>query len=178
VLSRVAVAVITGTVAVLGLGCSHATPGVATATPPKFPDLNAFQSVDAAPYTSAARAGGATYFATPDGLQCILPNPPKPGDHVSASCDGPLPGLPDNAPVGSDGCSVVGSPSSLPTDLNPYGFQKGTGCPVITSPLLDVGQKITKGDITCVVGTDRLTACIDPILNRGFVLRSAGSWTF
>jgi len=163
---------------VLGLGCSRAAPGVATATPPKFPDVNAFQPVDAARYTAAARAGGAAYFATPDGLQCILPNPPKPGDHVSASCDGPLPGLPDNAPVGGDGCSVVGSPTSLPTDLGPYGFQKGTGCPVITSPLLTVGQKITKGDITCVVGADRLTACIDPILNRGFVLQSAGSWTF
>lgn len=178
-LSRVTLAVITAAVAVLSLACSRNAPGVATATPPpKFPDLNAFQAVDAAPYTAAARAGGAAYFATPDGLQCVLPNPPKPGEHVSASCDGPLPGLPDNAPVGSDGCSVVASPSSLPTDLNPYSFQKGTGCPIITSPLLNVGQKLTKGDITCVVGADRLTACIDPILNRGFVLQSAGSWTF
>jgi hypothetical protein len=178
VLSRIAVAVITATVAVLGLGCSRAAPGIATATPPNFPDLNAFQPVDPAPYTAAARAGGAAYFVTPDGLQCSLPNPNKPGDHVSASCDGPLPGLPGNAPVGSDGCSVVGPPTSLPTDLGPYSFQKGTGCPIVTSPLLSVGQKITKADITCVVGADRLTACIDPILNRGFVLQPSGSWTF
>jgi hypothetical protein len=176
--SRMAVAAITATVAVLGLGCSRAAPGIATATPPNFPDLNAFQSVDPAPYTAAARAGGAAYFVTPDGLQCSLPNPNKPGDHVSASCDGPLPGLPGNAPVGSDGCSVVGPPTSVPTDLGPYSFQKGTGCPVVTSPLLNVGQKITKADITCVVGADRLTACIDPILNRGFVLQPSGSWTF
>ncbi|WP_232078184.1 hypothetical protein [Mycobacterium paraseoulense] len=168
----------TGVVAVLGLGCSRSTPGVATATPPQFPDLNSFQPVDPGPYTSAARAGGATYFATPDGLQCILPNPAKPADHVSASCNGPLPGLPENAPVGSDGCSVIGSPTSLPTDLGPYTFQKGTGCPIITSPLLKVGQKLTKADITCVVGVGRLTACIDPILNRGFVLQPSGSWTF
>jgi hypothetical protein len=66
----------------------------------------------------------------------------------------------------------------VPTDLGPYSFQKGTGCPVVTSPLLNVGQKITKADITCVVGADRLTACIDPILNRGFVLQPSGSWTF
>lgn len=176
--NKVAVAAIIGALTVLGLGCSRGTPGVATATPPKFPDLNAFQPVDPALYTSAARAGGATYFATPDGLQCIVPAPSKPGDHVSASCDGPLPGLPDNAPIGSDGCSVVATPTSLPTDLSPYSFQKGTGCPIITSPLLNVGQKITSGDITCVVGADRLTACIDAILKRGFVLQSSGSWTF
>ncbi len=169
-----AVAAITATVAVLGLGCSRTAPGIATATPPNFPDLNAFQPVDPAPYTAAARAGGAAYFVTPDGLQCNLPDPSKPGDHVSASCDGPLPGLPGNAPVGSDGCSVVGPPTSVPTDLGPYSFQKGTGCPIVTSPLLTVGQKITKADITCVVGADRLTACIDPILNRGFVLQPSG----
>ncbi|BBY24079.1 hypothetical protein [Mycobacterium stomatepiae] len=176
--NRVAAAAMTVTVAFSGLACSHANPGIAKATPPNFPDLNAFQSVDPAPYTASARGGGATYFATPDGLQCSVPNPGKPGDHVSASCDGPLPGLPANSPVGSDGCSVVGTPTSLPTDLGPYGFQKGTGCPIITSPLLNVGQKITKGDITCVVGADRLTACVDPILNRGFVLQPSGSWTF
>ena len=134
--------------------------------------------MDPAPYTASARAGGAAYFVTPDGLQCVLPDPYEPGDHVSAGCSGPLPGLPDNAPVGSGGCSAVGTPTSLPTDLGPYSFQKGTGCPIITSPLLNVGQKITKGDITCLVDADRLTACIDPILNRGFVLQPSGSWTF
>jgi hypothetical protein len=173
---RVALAVIAGIVAILG--CSHCTSGVAMAAPPGFPELDAFQPVDPGPYTSAGRAGGAVYFATPDRLQCVLPAAAKPGDHVSASCDGPLPGLPDNAPVGSDGCSMVGPPTSLPTDLSPYTFQKGTGCPIITTPVLNAGQKISKGDITCVVGADRLTACIDPILNRGFVLQAGGSWTF
>ncbi|WP_322857756.1 hypothetical protein [Mycobacterium shigaense] len=176
--NKMTVAVIAATVAVVGLGCSHTTPGIAKAAPPNFPDLNAFQPVDPAPYTATARAGGAAYFATPDGLQCSLPNPARPGDHVSASCDGPLPGLPADSSVGSDGCSMVGSPTSLPTDLGPYRFQAGTGCPIITSPLLNAGHKITKADITCVVGADRLTACIDPILNRGFVLQPSGSWTF
>lgn len=27
-------------------------------------------------------------------------------------------------------------------------------------------------------GADRLTACIDPKLNRGFVLQPSGSWIF
>jgi hypothetical protein len=176
--STVTLRALRATVTAVGLGFALVGAGCAAAQPPSFPDLNAFQPVDPASYTASARAGGATYFTTPDGLQCVLPNPAKPGDHVSASCDGHLPGLPDNAAVGSDGCSQVTTPSSLPTDLGPYSFQKGTGCPILTSPLLKVGQKITKGDITCVVGADQLTGCIDPVLNRGFVLQSSGSWTF
>lgn len=72
----------------------------------------------------------------------------------------------------------MGSPTSLPTDLGPYSFQEGTGCQILTTPLLNVGQKITTAGITCAVGGDRLTACIDPLLNRGFVLQPSGSWTF
>jgi hypothetical protein len=179
VLSKKAIAVLTTTTyAVAGLGLSLAYPGISNATPPGFPDLNTFQSVDSTGYTASARAGGAVYFTTPDGLSCTLPKPYKQGDHVSASCGGPLPGLPDNAPVGPGGCTEVTTPTSLPTDLGPYSFQNGTGCPIDTTPLLNVGQKITKGDITCVVGADRLTACVDPVLNRGFVLQPSGSWTF
>jgi hypothetical protein len=177
-LSNRAITAVSGTFAVAGLGLGLAGFGIAAAAPPGFPDLNAFQPVDPARYTAAAFGPGAAYFVTPDGVQCVLPNPYKPSDHVSASCDGPLPGLPDNAPVGDDGCSTVSTSSSLPDDLGPYGFHKGTGCPILTSPLLSVGQEITTGGITCVVGADRLTACIDPILNRGFVIQPSGSWTF
>jgi hypothetical protein len=177
-LSNKATTAIGATFAAAGLGLALSAPGIATASPPGFPDLNAFQPVDPTGYTAAPRAGGAVYFVTPDGLQCILPNPYRPGDHVSASCSGPLPGLPANATVGPGGCSEVTTPTSLATDLGPYSFQQDTGCPILTTPLLNVGQKITTGDITCVVGTDRLTACIDPILNRGFVLQPSGSWTF
>jgi len=163
---------------VLGLAHSLTQASTAAAAPPGFPDLDAFQPVDPAQYATGGRGGGQTFFATPDGLQCGWPIVNKPDDHVSAGCDGPLPGLPVTAPVGSDGCSVVGTATSLPSDLGPYGFQRGTGCPVLTSQVLNVGQKITAANITCVVGADRLTACIDPILNRGFVLQPAGSWTF
>jgi hypothetical protein len=149
------------------------------AAPPAFPDLNAFQPVDPALYTKHfPMGGGGVFFATPDGLQCgwaSLDNGPQ--VHVSGGCDGPLPGLPDTAPRGQYGCEMVGTASTLPSDLSPYSFYKGT-CPVITSPLLNVGQKITAANTTCLVGADRLTACIDPILNRGFVLQPAGSWTF
>lgn len=65
----------------------------------------------------------------------------------------------------------------MPKDLGPYVFQKD-GCPVILSKLLDVGQKVTTANTTCLVGANRLTACIDPILNRGLVLQPSGSWTF
>lgn len=164
-------AVTAGAAAMLSAAPAHGQP-------PGFPDLGAYQPVDPARYTASARAGGAAYFVTPDGLQCVLPAPGAPGQHVSASCGGRLPGLPPDAPVGADGCSAVGSPSQLPGDLSPYTFQAATGCPVISAPALEVGQKITASDITCVVGPDRLTACIDPSLNRGFVLRPEGSWTF
>jgi len=174
-LTRVTAAVAGLSVPLIGAACAGAQP---PAPPPTFPDLNTFQPVDPAAYTASPRAGGATYFTTPDGLQCVLPKPAKAGDHVSASCDGPLPGLPADAPIGKDGCSAVATPTSLPTDVGPYSFQAGTGCPVLTTPLLNVGQKITTAGLTCVVGADRLTACIDPTLNRGFVLRPSGSWTF
>ena len=178
-LTRLATAVSLGTFAVLALGSCHTVPGTATAAPPRFPDLNAFQPVDPGPYTMHfGRGGGGVFFATPDGLQCgwgSLAN--GPADHVTAECDGPLPGLPDTAPVGSGGCERVGVASAQHSDLGPYGFFQGT-CPVITAPVLNVGQKITAANTTCVVGADRLTACIDPILNRGFVLQPSGSWIF
>lgn len=174
-----AIAISSGIFAVLGLGSCHAGHVVAKAAPPKFPDLNAFQSVDLVAYTlQFGRGGGGIFFATPDGLQCgwgSLAN--GPADHISAECTGPLPGLPESAPRGQDGCERVGVASSLHSDLGPYGFYQGT-CPVITAPVLNVGQKLTAANTTCLVGADRLTACIDPILNRGFVLQSSGSWTF
>ncbi|OBH12082.1 hypothetical protein A5695_17795 [Mycobacterium sp. E1747] len=178
-LGRMTTAVVGAALTVMAIGCSRATPGVATATPPKFPDLNAFQAVDPAPYTMQfGRGGGGVFFSTPDGLQCgwaSLANGPD--DHVSAVCDGPIPGLPDGAPPGRDGCQQVGVASTKPTDLGPYGFHDG-GCPAITAPVLNVGQKLTAANTTCLVGADRLTACIDPGLNRGFVLQPSGSWTF
>lgn len=174
-------AILTAIVAVRAAGCSRATPGVATATPPKFPDLNAFQPVDAAAYTVISGRGagvGGVFFATPDGLQCGLASLANgPADHTSAECSGPLPGLPETAPRGQDGCERVGVASGMSSDLGPYGFFQGT-CPAITTPLLNAGQKITAANTTCLVGPDRLTACIDPILNRGFVLQPSGSWTF
>jgi hypothetical protein len=176
--SKTGLIVMSSTVVVLGLIPALAGLGTATAAPPGFPDLNAFQPVDPAHYAMGGRGGGQTFFATPDGIQCGWPLTDKPDDHVSAGCAGPIPGLPDNAPVGADGCSAVGTSTSLPSDLGPYGFHKGTGCPVITSQMLNVGQKISASNITCVVGADRLTACIDLILNRGFVLQPSGSWTF
>lgn len=174
-----ATAVTTMTFAMLVLGSCHTSHVVATAAPPKFPDLNAFQPVDTAPYTMYfGRGGGGVFFATPDGLQCgwgSLANGPS--DHISVECDGPLPGLPETAARRQGGCERVGVASSLHSDLSPYGFFQGT-CPVITAPVLDIGQKITAANTTCLVGADRLTACIDPVLNRGFVLQSSGSWTF
>lgn len=186
---RMAVVVTRAAFAVVGLGFSFAAPGIATAAPPGLPDLNAFQPVDPATYTARWRGGGAGItFHTPDGLGCgwALSPDTRPEDHISAGCSGPIPGLPDTAPRGQDGCATVGTANAFPSgaaspsDLSPYRFYQGTCIPAQyqTSPVLNVGQKFTANNTTCLVGADRLTACIDPILNRGFVLQPSGSWVF
>ena len=178
-LNRLAVVIATSMLVVVAPIASLAEPAIASAAPSGFPDLDSFHPVDPAHYTvQNARGGGGVFFATPDGLQCGWASLASgPDAHVSAGCVGPIPGLPEAAPVGDQGCESVNVASDLASDLGPYIFQKGT-CPVITSPLLNVGEKITAANTTCVVGADRLTACIDPTLNRGFVLQPSGSWTF
>ncbi len=170
---------VTAVPAIVVAGCLTLAP-TACGAPSGFPDLDAFHAVDPASYTTHfGRGGGGVFFATPDGLQCgwaSLANGPD--DHVSPGCTGPLPGVPgsDSRAEGGE-CMGVGAPTSEPSDLGPYGFKQET-CPTITSAVLHVGQKITAANTTCLVGADRLTACIDPILNRGFVLEPSGSWTF
>ncbi len=175
--NRPTIAITTTVIAATSTLAIVAHPAVSSAAPPGFPDVDSFQSVDPAQYTmQSGRGGGGVFFATPDGLQCGWASLASgPDAHVSVGCSGPIPGLPGAGPGG--GCDGVNVATALASDLGPYLFQKGT-CPVITSPLLNVGQKITAANTTCVVGADRLTACIDPILNRGFVLQPSGSWTF
>lgn len=153
-----------------------AQPLTAAAEPAGFPDINAFQPVEPSSYI-AGKQREVVAFTTPDGLQCAWAARTGPEDHVSVGCAGRLPGLPDSAPVGDTGCTGVGVPSAMPNDLSPYGLQQNN-CPVLTAPLLAAGHKLTASNITCLVGADRLTACIDPILNRGFVLQPSGSWVF
>lgn len=166
--SRTIAAAIAASAAVLGLGT-----GTAAAAPPRFPDLDAFTPVNAGQYAlQQAKASPAIKFATPDGLECgiSLYGPDDPTIRTYAWCIGPIPGIPDDAPV------VHG-----PTDKvmsNGAGFVRGGGGAPGPQKVVEVGQKISSANITCVVGADRLTARINRVDNHGFVLQPSGSWTF
>jgi hypothetical protein len=59
-----------------------------------------------------------------------------------------------------------------------YKFLRGGGGTPGMWKTVEVGQQISSSNITCVVGADRLTACINRVDNHGFVLQPSGSWTF
>lgn len=166
--SRAAETALVTAIATLGLGTA-----TAQAAPPGFPDLDAFAPVNAGQYAlQQPKASPAIKFATPDGLECgiSLYGPDDPTIHTYAWCIGPIPGMPDDAPV------VHG-----PTDKvmsNGAGFVRGGGGTPGPQKVIEVGRKISSANITCVIGADRLTACINRVDNHGFVLQPSGSWTF
>jgi len=155
--------------AVTGLVSATGAPEV-HADPPGFPDLAAFTeaplSVD---YSRPDKwANGYSFFRTPDGLSCMA------GSLVR--CSGPLPGL----PVAQFGdCAEVLQTYEEADAGQPFTFARVSGCRQEPDQLLDVGQKLTLAGnftTTCVVGPDRLTACIRA--GHGFVLQPSGSWVF
>jgi hypothetical protein len=140
----------------------------AGAAPPNFPDLDAFHAVDATaysrPFSYAERwANVYSFFTTPDGLSCAV----GPGSW----CTGNLPGV-DGATAGP--CGSVHQAG----DGQPFEFSVGHERCTAEDHLLQPGQKLTDvlTGTTCVVGENRLTACIEG--NHGFVLQPSGSWTF
>lgn len=167
-----AVALLAATVA-LTLGT-----GTAAAAPPGFPDLDAFTPVEANQYAaSAGKTSVAVKFSTPDGLECGLANygPDSPETQNYAWCSGGIPGMP------ADAESVHGEADKVTGYGGPvfmYKFVKNGGFKPGPQKILDVGQKISSANITCVIGADRLAACINRVDNHGFVLQPSGSWTF
>lgn len=151
------------------------TPSVAAA-PPGFPDLDAFTPVDPAPYVGGGYGAPSInfHFATPDGVLCRWQYSTSPNSYVDIRCSGNIPGIPDD---GGWGCAQLGA-----TGIHgPYVFTRGIGdCPPHPGwiGVLDVGQSVSASNVTCVVGADRLTACIDSVRDRGFVLQPSGSWVF
>lgn len=156
------------------LSCSP--PGVSSAEPPGFPDLNNFTEVPADSYV-AAGSRGMTFigFSTSEGVNCGFSNPETPnGQNQLIHCTGPLPGLQDVPATGSGPCdtgvvsqvAITHSKGSC-TDARP------------TRKILNPGQKITQGMVTCAVGNGPLIACIDRFgSERGFVLQPSGSFVF
>ena len=149
-----------------------ASPGApeARAEPPGFPDLAAFtEAPSTVDYSRPDKwANGYSFFRTPDGLNCMA------GSLVR--CSGPLPGMPA-AEFGN--CADVLQTHEGAINGEPFVFAKASTCRLGPDELLDVGQKLTltaNDTTTCVVGPDRLTACIRA--DHGFVLRPSGSWVF
>lgn len=144
----------------------------AEAQPPGFPDLNAFTEAPAnLDFSRPDRwANGYAFFRTPDGLSCMIGGVRR--------CSGPLPGL----PVEYGECAVVLQTHEEYSRSAPFRFEKSVkGCPPPADTLLNIGQKLTltaNNTTTCVVGEDRLTACIDGDGKHGFVLQPSGSWAF
>jgi hypothetical protein len=153
-------------------------PVTAAAEPPGFPDVKSFTPVDPRPYLGGGLGHPSInfHFATPDGVLCRWQGqyPSNPNAFVDVRCSGNIPGIPDD---GSPGCAQLGSVGIH----TPYVFTRGLGtCPPFPGwiNVLDVGQSVSDNNVTCVVGAGSLTACIDDVHNRGFVLQPSGSWVF
>jgi hypothetical protein len=144
----------------------------ANAAPDGFPDLDGFAPVDAAaftrPFSYAERwTSGYVFFRTPDGISCAIGG--------SSWCTGALPGLPADQ---QSLCASVrqGADGSAPFRLG----QSDQPCVPTADNVLNPGQKLINNtyEITCAVGEDNLTACIDTRNDHGFVVKPSGSWTF
>ncbi|NOP98048.1 hypothetical protein [Mycolicibacterium fortuitum] len=146
-----------------------ATAPTVDAAPPGFPDLDTFSAVDAAPYVQHGLKASRVGFTTST-LTCTWDYRPDRNDHVVAGCSGTVVGMPAEAPQSEMEASCDGVSSS---------FVRGRGpCPPPAGyPRLAPGRKLTAVNTTCAV-TDDGVACIDPIVNHGFVVQSSGSWVF
>lgn len=179
------VAVIVGVAAAVGLPVAHAYP-------PEFPDLETFTAVDAGPFTHSydyGRGGKGTSvsFGTPDGLHCNWQQSSDVTKHPEINCIGNVPGVPAYVRDRDEpGCTEVRFRGDWVGGADTYGFlhsyASSGSCPEAdtaqTSTVLKAGQKLTSSNITCAVAHGNVTACIDPVVNRGFMLSPAGSWTF
>lgn len=177
--------VIAGVTAAVALPAAHAYP-------PGFPDLAKFAAVDAGPFTHSydyGRGGKGTLvsFGTPDGVYCNWQQSSDVTKHPAINCIGNVPGVPSYV-VDRDepGCTEVRFQGDWAGGADTYGFlhsyASGGSCPTAAaaqaSAVLKPGQKLTSSNITCAVADGNVTACIDPVVNRGFMLTPAGSWTF
>lgn len=151
----------------------------ADGAPPGFPDLSAFTAVDPAPYVVRGAKTSTVRFTTP-ALTCSWDYQKNPDylTHIGVTCQGTVPGLPSAAHDKSSGpCDSVLAGRDGGVRL--YIFARGRGnCPPTTPEhRLPVGSSLTASGITCAV-TDDGVACLDPVVNHGFVLTATGSWAF
>ncbi|MEZ0363664.1 hypothetical protein ACAG26_08165 [Mycobacterium sp. pUA109] len=149
--------------------------------PPGFPDLSTFTAVDPKPYLRLVLKSTHIGFTTPT-LSCSWPYQDGGPIHYGASCTGVIPGMPDTAaskPEACDGIALAGDTAPVYRGVRTYTFVRGSGdCPAPPDQFrLTPGSKLSASSITCAVTQDGV-ACTDPIMNHGFVLSPAGSWSF
>jgi hypothetical protein len=166
---------------ILGAVSMFAGSSIAAAAPPGFPDVNAFSPVDPSSHTVGNPRSSEIEFVAPDGVSCSWGFSTEPNDREAVLCEGNIPGIPASAPDdGNSGCGqvhVVGYPNSR---TGPYVISRhGGSCgPFSGFPPLGVGQKLSATNITCVVGANDLTACIDSSDGHGFLFEPSGSSAF
>lgn len=150
----------------------------ATAQPPGFPDLSGYADVTQ-DFTSSNGREKVVTFAPADGVQCGFGMPAElaPG-RQAVNCYGTLPGL-QNIPIGgsANGDCDLGTVRTGPSSILHY---RGRCSGPTGAKVLQLGQKVSYGYITCGVAPGGITACLDTTdgQDHGFVLDPAGSWTF
>lgn len=147
----------------------------AAAQPPGFPKLDEFTPVSIDNYIEIPPKGlRYAYFSTPYNIQCWFeagePVPVWQSQDINCLGD-----MPDANPC------MVGKATgvrSAPTYAISMTGNK-CGVPYTHGTLLNIGQKVNFRDATCVVGPDRLVACLDTSSGEhGFVLKPSGSVAF
>lgn len=177
---------------VVGLSISLNLPRV-MAEPPGLPDLGVFAAVPVEDYfVTYLRGRRIVAFSTPYGLVCDFDAPTDPSvpPMPRLHCAGDLPGTiggrysSSQSPSACTAGTVDISPSGG-YEFMSYDWKCGDinfrldDFPYWSGRLLDRGEKLSYGNITCVVGNDNLIACLDTGGGQhGFVVRPSGSQAF
>lgn len=124
-----------------------AAAGEAYASPPGFPDVDAFPAVDPANYevTGAHPSASGWAFSTPAGLRCeesLIPD-------LGVSCQGPAAATGSGMTTVSVSLTTPGRFGQTDTDLGQRNY-----------PLLPVGSKIAPGNgVVCAVPSEDVLVC-------------------
>jgi hypothetical protein len=165
------------TVSVVVAGAAVAP--AASAQPPGFPDINNFADVTSSYMIPGGRGDPGVLFSTPDGLSCGFAAPQSvTADNPPAHCDGFLPGV-SGLPVANDqaGDCDIGRATTDPPEI--WHHRSSCNPPSAGNKILNPGQKVTYGHITCGVAPGGVTACLDTANGEhGFVLQPSGSSAF
>lgn len=172
----------TASVALLALGCPAAP------ADPDFPDLGRFMAVDTGPFETASTDGKWVKidFSTPDGMTCHFDGAASMKDETTSqelNCSGQLPDVTyRTTPQMNCQRTDVRARGGLVYYIDePEAYYEPEGVDCLRQVrVLSPGQKLSSGNITCVVGEGALTACLDARAGQrhGFVLQPSGSRAF